>query len=93
MASGIDPRFKSLQILISLQKELYVNLNAAAIAMYVPDKLPPGKKHKNSGEDILEYRESNGSSPGDAPSDTIEREIANYKSEPQIDRDADPLDW
>lgn len=97
MASAIDPRFKSLRFLSSPQKEeVYVNLKAAAIAMYPPDEpveVPPAKKHKNSADDLLEYRESNGSSPDDAPDDIIEREIENYKSEPQVDRDADPLDW
>ena len=93
MSSAIDPQFKSLRS--SEKEEVYANLKTAAIALQQPDEpveVPSANKRKSNTEDILEYRESNGSSCSDAPDDTVDREAKQYKFEPQIERDEDPLE-
>ena len=85
MSSAIDPQFKSLR-----STEVYANLKTAAIALQQRSLLQI--KGKGNTEDILEYRESNGSSRSDAPDDTVDREVKQYKFEPQIERDEDPLE-
>ena len=93
MSSAIDPQFKSLRS--SEKEEVYANLKTAAIALQQPDEpveVPSANKRKGNTEDILEYRESNRSSRSDAPDDTVDREVKQYKFEPQIERDEDPLE-
>ena len=101
ISSSLDPRFKGLKFLSSSERaSVFLDLHHAAVEYNTTHDVQPRSppKRPRLDRDLLEYCESsgeseNGSSLFESIATAIDKEISQYKSDEQLERSGDLLQW